>query len=74
MVTTTAAAWIWMALGGYAAAGLLAWAALVAIPARRLDLARAPWRVRLLILPGTLALWPLLVARAAGLRAPEDRP
>lgn len=66
---------VWLTLAGYLAVGLC-----VAIPTllfglRRLEPASAamPLRVRLLILPGLAALWPLVMARVFGLRAKEDR-
>lgn len=42
---------------------------------RRIDslAASAPWRVKLLIAPGIITLWPVLLVRVLGLRPPEDR-
>jgi len=63
-------------LESYALAGLVF--ALVFLPraALRVDphLAGAPWTVRLLILPGVVALWPVLARRwATGATAPVER-
>ncbi len=62
-------------LGGYALVGLAFGVAFVARGAGRLDpVARgAPVRVRLLFLPGALALWPLLVVKWRGAREGERR-
>jgi hypothetical protein len=52
-------------LGVYAAAGALFAAAFVARGARRLDrnVEGAPWTFRLVIAPGAVALWPLLLSQ-----------
>jgi hypothetical protein len=35
--------------------------------------AAAPWRVKLLLAPGMIALWPLMLARMVGRKPQEDR-
>ncbi len=57
------ALWIWLGLGAYAALGLLLWIALVVGLMRRLDssAAVAPWRVKAVLAPGVIALWPIVL-------------
>lgn len=62
--------WIGVALlivGGYLAIGVVFAAAFVASGVKRVDpvAAHAPLRVRLLFLPGSAALWPLLLRKWA---------
>jgi hypothetical protein len=61
-------------LGGlYAAAGLLVAIAFVAIGITKIDplAAGSPWSFRLLIMPGVVVFWPLLLLRwAAGSISP----
>ena len=56
-----------LALGVYAAIGLLVGLAYAFGGAGRIDPAAKgkgmPWRVRLLILPGVLGLWPLMLSK-----------
>jgi hypothetical protein len=49
----------------YAAAGMLFAAAFVSLGARRLDQNAdgAPWTFRLIIAPGAVVLWPLLLSQ-----------
>jgi hypothetical protein len=74
-VSEAAARAIWAGVGVYAALGLIVAAALLTVGLKRMDVqaARAPWRVKLLIAPGAVALWPLLVLRMAGVKPREDR-
>lgn len=60
----------------YWAIGILAAAFFLFGGFRRFDplAAAAPWRVKLVITPGIVTLWPVLVLRAFGLRPREDRP
>ena len=66
----------WIGLAAYAALGAVALVLLWSGGLARFDkaAAAAPWRVKLLLAPGMIALWPLLVARAAGVQPREDRP
>lgn len=74
-MTEAAAGAIWTGVGGYAAIGLLAALAIVLFGLRRIDpvAAVAPVRVKLLIVPGLVVLWPLMLRRLAGVRPAEDR-
>lgn len=71
-----AAELIWLALAGYASVGAVVTLILLAGALRRIDIAAAaaPIRVKLLITPGLIALWPLLLVRLAGVKPCEDRP
>ena len=64
-----------LVLGVYAAIGALVGAALLAGPIARIDpaAAAAPLRVKLLWMPGLVALWPVALLRLSGVAAPEDR-
>ena len=64
---------IWLGLALYFAAGLVVGVGVILFGLGRLTAANVPVRVRLLILPGLAALWPVVLARLAGLGAPEDR-
>jgi hypothetical protein len=64
---------IWLGLALYVGIGLVAGLGTVMFGLGRLTAADVPVRVRLLILPGLAALWPFVLARLAGLGAPEDR-
>lgn len=59
------ATWLVRALGVYAAFGLIFGAAFVARGIERLDPSArgSGWGFRLIVLPGTVALWPLLLRR-----------
>lgn len=65
---------IWLAIGVYGAIGVCVLLLLLAGGLARIDrnAAIAPLRVKLLIAPGLIALWPLVVRRLLGARAPED--
>jgi hypothetical protein len=59
--------------GGYAGAGLCFAVPFVTIGVGRIDpvAAGSPWSFRLLIVPGTIVFWPVLLRRwAAGATAP----
>lgn len=64
---------IWLGLALYFAAGLVVGVGVILFGLGRLTSADVPLRVRLLVLPGLAALWPVVLLRLAGLRAPEDR-
>jgi len=64
---------VWLGLALYFATGLVVGAGVILFGLSRLTAADVPVRVRLLILPGLAALWPVVLARLAGLRPPEDR-
>lgn len=57
-----------MAIGGYFALGLGVAFAMIAGWLERLDplAAAAPWRVKLLLVPGFIALWPLVLRKLRG--------
>ena len=70
------ATWLVRALGLYVALGLLFAVAFVARGIERLDPGAhgASWGFRLIVLPGTVALWPLLLRRwLTGGGAPVER-
>ncbi len=74
-MTASLATFILLAVAAYLLAGVL-----VALPAatvfmRRLEPygAPVPLRVRLILLPGMIALWPVILARIAGRKAVEDQ-
>jgi hypothetical protein len=75
MVSEEAAQQIWLAVGVYLCCGLVVGLFAVLFGLKRIDPAMAPTpaRVRLLILPGLIALWPLIVLRLVGVRAKEDQ-
>lgn len=64
---------VWLGLGAYLGFGLVIGLCVAAFGLTRLTAAAVPVRVRLLILPGLAALWPVVLLRLAGVRAPEDR-
>jgi hypothetical protein len=66
---------IWLALAGYCALGALVLAWLTAGGMARLDrqAAAAPLQVKVMLAPGLIALWPLVLWRMAGVKPPEDR-
>lgn len=74
-MSEAAAGMIWLGLGVYAVAGVLVSVAVFLFGLRRFDpqAAGAPWRVKLLLLPGIAALWPVMIARMAGAAPAEDR-
>ncbi|MEQ9506967.1 MAG: hypothetical protein RLO80_11915 [Hyphomonas sp.] len=67
---------IWMGLAGYLGFGLVAGLCVALFGMKRLapGAGPVPLRVRLLILPGLAALWPVIALRLAGVKPPEDRP
>lgn len=64
---------IWLGLAGWMGVGLVIGLGVILFGLKRLTAADVPVRVRLLILPGLAALWPVIVLRLFGVRAPEDR-
>lgn len=66
---------IWIAVGAYALVGALVALWLVFFGFSRFDsnAATAPFALKLLWLPGCMALWPILLRRASGASPPEDR-
>lgn len=62
-------------LAAYLAAGVLFAVALLLGGLRRFDssAAAAPMHVKLLLVPGMVALWPLMLRRALGWQPREDR-
>ena len=64
-----------IALGAYLACGLLFAIPFALVGVRRIDphAAHGSWGFRFLIIPGTLALWPLLLKRwASGVNEPPE--
>ncbi len=75
-MSETIATWLVTALSVYAGLGLLFAGAFVVRGAARIDpqAVGASWGFRLAILPGVIALWPLLARRwAKGRPPPEER-
>ena len=74
-MTERGAELIWLCLGAYAAIGVLVSLALLLGGLRRIDaaMAAAPLRVKALIAPGIVMLWPLLLLRYFGVKPREDR-
>ena len=68
MMSETIAGWLVAAVAAYAALGLLFGVAFVVRGAARIDpqAEGGSWGFRLAILPGVVALWPLLARRWAG--------
>lgn len=66
---------VWLGLAGWLGFGLVIGLGVILFGLKRLTPAAADMklRVRLLILPGLAALWPVVLLRLAGVRAPEDR-
>ena len=73
-MTQTIATWLSWLLAGYLTIGLLVAVPFVIRGVDRIDPAArgAGWGFRLIIVPGTIALWPLLVLRWAGRREPPQ--
>lgn len=61
----------WLGPAAYLGFGLVIGLCVEAFGLKRLTAAEA--EVRLLILPGLAALWPVVLLRLAGVRPPEDR-
>lgn len=75
-MSVTLAQGVWLVLFAYAAVGVLVAGWLLLFGGmRRVDpkAAAVPLGVRLLFGPGIVALWPVLLRRAAGHRPVEDR-
>lgn len=72
-MTEAAAEAIWLGLALYLGAGLAIGLGVILFGMKRLTAAQVPARVRLLVLPGMAALWPVIVLRLAGVKPPEDR-
>lgn len=55
---------IWLGLAAYAAVGALLWIVLMLGLIKRLDAsaAAASWRVKAVLTPGLIALWPIVLA------------
>jgi len=70
------ATWFVALFGSYAAAGLLFALPFVVSWVRRIDpmAGEAGWGFRLLILPGAVALWPLLAWRLLRVKRPGGAP
>ena len=69
----SAAELIWTVVGAYFGVGFVVAIALVGGLVRRFDplAAQAPWRVKLILVPGMAALWPLLAIKSLrGAKAP----
>lgn len=66
---------VWLIVGAYFCCGLIVGLIVLLFALKRIDRSAAPTplRVRLLILPGLAALWPLVILRLAGARAREDQ-
>ena len=64
-MTEAVAANIWLGVGAYATVGVVVTLVLMLGALKRLDplAAAAPLRVKALIAPGLIALWPLVLAR-----------
>lgn len=72
----TLAIFIWAAIGIYALFGAIValWLAVAGLGRFDQNAAAAPAPIKLLWLPGMIALWPLVLRRAFGATPPEDRP
>lgn len=59
------AAWIWLCLAAYVSFGALLWIALTLGIMKRLDAsaAVAPWRVKAILAPGLIVLWPIVLSK-----------
>jgi hypothetical protein len=65
---------IWLGLGAYLGFGLALGVLTILFGMRRLTPVEVPVRVRLMLLPGMAALWPVILWRLIGVRPKEDRP
>jgi hypothetical protein len=72
-MTEQAAVVIWLGLAAWLGFGMVVGLAVITFGMSRLTHTATPVRVRLLLLPGLAALWPVVLLRIAGVRAPEDR-
>jgi hypothetical protein len=68
-MTEQLALYVWLALGAYLALGALTALAVLTFGPSRLEptAVKMAVRVRLLVAPGLIALWPLVLVRLAGL-------
>jgi hypothetical protein len=74
-VSVQAAQLVWLTLAAYAAVGVLVAIGLMLGGLRRVDAtaAAAAWYVKVLLVPGIVALWPIMARRLMGRRPAEDR-
>jgi hypothetical protein len=65
---------VWLAVAAYCAVGVCILLFLLAGGFARIDrnAAIAPLHVKLLLAPGLIVLWPIILRRLFGARAPED--
>ena len=75
MIGLTLATWMVRVAGGYLLAGLVFALPFAARQVGRLDpvAQHATWGFRMLILPGAIALWPLLLLRLLRGKKPRER-
>lgn len=67
---------VWLSLAAYLGVGLLVAVTTIVFAMKRIEPGAGdmPLRVRLIVIPGLIALWPLVIVRLLGARAREDRP
>lgn len=64
---------VWLGLGAYLGFGLALGLLTVLFGMRRLTSVEVPVRVRVMLLPGMAAVWPVILIRLIGVRPKEDR-
>ncbi len=64
---------VWLGLGAYLGFGLAVGLLTILFGMRRLTPVEAPVRVRVMLLPGMAAVWPVILLRLIGVRPKEDR-
>lgn len=64
---------VWLGLGAYLGFGLALGLLTVLFGMRRLTPVEVPVRVRVMLLPGMAAVWPVILIRLIGVRPKEDR-
>lgn len=64
---------VWLGLGVYLGFGLALGLLTVLFGMRRLTPVEVPVRVRVMLLPGMAAVWPVILIRLIGVRPKEDR-
>lgn len=64
---------IWLGLGVYLGFGLALGLLTILFGMRRLTPVEVPVRVRVMLLPGMAAVWPVILLRLIGVRPKEDR-
>lgn len=64
---------VWLGLGAYLGLGLALGLLTVLFGMRRLTPVEVPVRVRVMLLPGMAAVWPVILIRLIGVRPKEDR-